>query len=171
MEFIISKKVILVEGNTEYMLIPNFYKRIYTRDMELDDIFIISAAGLGYKNYIEIANKLNKQLGVLTDNDKKQEKIEEIQKFNAQNDRIKIFTDEDIERWTIEVCLYKENKDKIDEILDIDPEANYLFHGVDYGKELGKMLNNKTEIAYKLLEVTDIVIPKYIKEAMEWIRK
>lgn len=171
MEFILSKKVILVEGNTEYMLIPNFYKRIYNRDIELDNIYIISAAGLGYKNYIEIAKKLNKKLGVLTDNDKKQEKIEEIQKFNTKNDKIKIFTDEELDRWTIEVCLYKENKDKIDKILDIDPKANYLFHGVDYGKEIGKMLNNKTEIAYKLLEVTDIIIPNYIKEAMEWIRK
>lgn len=171
MEFILSKKIILVEGNTEYMLLPNFYKRIYNRDIDQDDIFVISAAGLGYKNYIEIANKLNKKLAILTDNDKKQEIINEIKSFNETNTKIKIFTDEDVNRWTIEVCLYNDNKAKIDEIIEIDPNANYYFHGRDYGKKLGKMLNNKTEIAYKLLEVDELVVPSYMKEAMKWIKE
>lgn len=171
MEFILSKKIILVEGNTEYMLIPNFYKRIYNRDIDLDDIFVISAAGLGYKNYIEIANKLNKKLVVLTDNDKKQEKINEINSFNETNTKIKIFTDTDINRWTIEVCLYNDNKAKLDEIIEIDPNADYRFHGEDYGKKLGKMLNNKAEMAYKLLKIEELVVPSYIREAMKWIKE
>lgn len=34
------------------------------------------------------------------------------------------------------------------------------------------MLGNKTEAAYTLLEQTeDIVVPDYIKGAIEWIRK
>ena len=143
------------------MLIPDFYKRIYNRDIDLDDIFVISAAGLGYKNYIEIANKLNKKLVVLTDNDKKQKKIDEI----------KIFTDTDINRWTIEVCLYNDNKAKLDEIIEIDPNADYCFHGEDYGKKLGKMLNNKAEMAYKLLKIDELVVPSYIREAMKCIKE
>ena len=171
MEFLLSKKTILVEGNTEYMLIPNFYKRIYNRDIELDDIFVISAAGLSYKNYIENEKKLNKKLVVLTDNDKNQKKIDEINIFNEQNDKIKIFTDTDIRRWTFEVCLYNDNTEKLDRIIEIEPNADYFFHGENYGKKLGKMLNNKTETAFELLKIEELIIPTYIREAMKWIKE
>ena len=74
-------------------------------------------------------------------------------------------------RWTIEVCLYLDNKEKMEEIIDYNPKYDYLFNEKDYGKVLGKMLNNKTDTAYKLINERNIVIPTYIKEAMEWIRK
>lgn len=171
MEFILSNKIILVEGNTEYMLIPEFYKNAYGESLDKSEIYIISAAGLGYKNYIEIAKILNKKVVVITDNDKKQEKIDEIDSFNRKNKNINIFTDKDINRWTIEVCLYLDNKEKMEEIIDYNPKYDYLFNEKDYGKVLGKMLNNKTDTAYKLINERNIVIPNYIKEAMEWIRK
>ena len=170
MEFILSKKIILVEGNTEYMLVPDFYERIFVESMDKSDIYIISVAGLGYKNYIEIAKILDKKVAVITDNDKNQEKIDEISDFNQKNENIKIFTDANINRWTIEVCLYEDNRKKMEQIIDVNSKCNYLFNGEDYGKVLGKMLNNKADTAYQLLNEDDIVVPNYIKEEMEWIR-
>lgn len=171
MEFILAKKIILVEGNTEYMLIPKFYKEEYGVSMDETDIYIISMAGLGYKNYIEIAKQLDKKVAIITDNDKSKNKLDEIKEINEDNENIKIFTDPDIERWTIEVCIYEDNEEKMKNIIEVNEKAGYLFHGKDYGKVLGKMLNNKTDTAYQLLGMSDIVIPQYIEEAMRWIRE
>jgi hypothetical protein len=39
-------------------------------------------------------------------------------------------------------------------------------------KVLGKMLNNKVEIAYLLLKKQiDFEIPQYVKDAIEWLNK
>ena len=51
-------------------------------------------------------------------------------------------------------------------------KCEYLHDGKDYGKVLGKMLNNKVEIAYQILiQEMDLEIPNYIKEAFEWINR
>lgn len=37
---------------------------------------------------------------------------------------------------------------------------------------LGYMLDNKTEAAYNLLQVVDdIIVPNYMKRAIEWIKE
>ena len=57
-------------------------------------------------------------------------------------------------------------------MIEVQAKANYLFHDKDYGQVLGKMLNNKVESAYiMLLSGKDFVIPQYVKDAIEWLRK
>lgn len=170
LEFILSKKVILVEGNTEYILFPKFYEKVNNSSIDKDNISIISAGGLGYKNFVYIAEILDKEMLVITDNDKSEEKIKEINDYNQKNTKIKIYTDQDKNRWTIEVCIYEDNKELLDKIIQVKDNAKYYFNGTDYGKTLGKMLNNKTDTAIKILS-EDIEIPSYIKGAMEWIKK
>lgn len=75
------------------------------------------------------------------------------------------------ENWTWEVCLYNLNKDVLDKMIEVQAEADYLFHKKNYGKVLGKMLNNKVETAYKmLLSEKAFEVPKYIKDAITWLR-
>jgi putative ATP-dependent endonuclease of OLD family len=107
---------------------------------------------------------------VITDNDKNEEKIKEINDYNQKSTKIKIYTDQDKNRWTIEVCIYEDNKELLDKVIQVKDNAKYYFNGNDYGKTLGKMLNNKTDTAIKILS-EDIEIPSYIKGAMEWIKK
>ncbi len=106
---------------------------------------------------------------VITDNDKNEEKIKEINDYNQKSTKIKIYTDQDKNRWTIEVCIYEDNKELLDKVIQVKDNAKYYFNGNDYGKTLGKMLNNKTDTAIKILS-EDIEIPSYIKGAMEWIK-
>lgn len=58
-------------------------------------------------------------------------------------------------------------------MVDADEKCDYKYHKKDYdNKTIGKMLNNKVEIAYKMYNSEfDYVIPKYIKDCLEWIRK
>ena len=170
LEFILSKRVILVEGNTEYILFPNFYEKINKSSIDKDNISIISVGGLGYKNFIYIAEILDKEMVVITDNDKNEEKIKEINDYNQKSTNIKIYTDQDKNRWTIEVCIYEDNKELLHRIIQVKDNAKYYFNGIDYGKTLGKMLNNKTDTAIKILN-ENIEIPNYIKGAMQWIKK
>ena len=70
----------------------------------------------------------------------------------------------DNNRYTFEVCLFDDNKKYI--------ESNKITKSTDI---LKYMLNNKSESAYKLLQLLeknteDFNVPKYIEEAIKWIK-
>lgn len=172
LQFILSKKVILVEGNTEYMLMPTIFEKVTNESINESGIDIISCGGISYKRYLEFALLLNKKTAVITDNDKKDSKISEVKDFNAKNKFIQIYLDESKENWTWEACIYNLNKVIMDSKIKIDPNADYLYKGNDYGKTLGYMLNNKTEVAYQILtNINDVVYPQYVKDAIKWIKE
>lgn len=82
LQLLLSNKVFLVEGATEFLLLPYFYKQITGKTIEEDGISVISCNGISYKNYLEIAKKTNKKISVITDNDGKQNRIDEAITFN-----------------------------------------------------------------------------------------
>ena len=68
--------------------------------------------------------------------------------------------------------LYNLNSEKLDELIITEDEADYFFHGQDYGKTLGKMLNNKVDTAFIMYNSKySFIIPDYIKKALEWIKE
>ena len=155
------------------MLVPHFYKQIYGTTIEDDNITIISCNGVSYNNYLEILKGFPKKVAVITDNDKKITNIDKVKKYNESNNFTHIFMANDLEKeWTWEAAIYSANKNVLDELIKVQDNSDYLFHGKDYGKTLGKMLNNKVETAYKmLLSEKKITIPDYVKEALEWIKE
>lgn len=172
LQLLLSNKVFLVEGATEFLLLPHFYKQITVKTIEDDGISVISCNGISYRNYLEIAQKTSKKISVLTDNDGKQDKIDKAAAFNKDSQLQHIFLGTTTDDWTWEACLYNLNKAVLDGMIEIHAGSDYLFHKRDYGQVLGKMLNNKVETAYKmLLSGTAFEIPQYIKDAIEWLRK
>lgn len=178
LHFILSTKVILVEGPTEYLLIPWLYEKYTGRSVEKDGISVISCNGVSYKNYIKIAEFLNKKVSIVTDNDKSKERIKESIDLNNENKFVKIYLDSDINNWTWEVCIYNANKEKIDDIIEVNDKYEYLIKGEKPDtKVLGWMINNKTDAAYKMLTYKDdkgkgleLEIPEYVKKAIEWVK-
>lgn len=174
LQLLLAKKIFLVEGATEFLLLPKFYEQITGHSIEAEGISIISCNGISYKRYLDIANATNKKIAVITDNDNKSEKIEESKQFNNdkshKNQRIFMGTTD--EGWTWEDCVYKINKDELDSLIKVKTDKQYLFHGKCYGKVLGKMLNNKVETAYQMLmSGKNFNIPKYIQEAIQWLNE
>ena len=165
LNFILSSKVILVEGAAEYILLEKFYKLHTNSDANIDKINIISVNGLSFKRYLDVAKKLNIKVAVITDNDKDyNSKIEEKYKEYINDDNIQIFSDTDDKRYTFEVCLYNDNENYLNKHI-ITTEAD----------KLKFMLNNKSESAYRILkdlenDSDNFTIPKYIMDAIEWIR-
>ncbi len=170
LQLLLSTKVFLVEGATEFLLLPYFFKNITGKTIEEAGVTIISCNGIAYKKYLAIAEQTDKTIAVITDNDTEQDKINEANHFNNSHEKQHIFMSDDVSKWTWEVCIYHKNQKILDSMLDLQPGAPYLFHGKDYGAPIGKMLNNKVEIAYQMLtSEIDFEAPQYVKEAIEWV--
>ena len=170
LQLLLSKKVFLVEGVTEFLLLPMFYEQITGRAIEKDSVSIISCNGISYKRYLEIAKATDKRIAVITDNDEEPFRIEEANAFNRSNNLQHIFMGATTDEWTWEACIYKVNKDALDEMITVQAGAEYKFHGKDYGAVLGKMLNHKVDVAYQMLTSnTTFVVPQYIKDAIGWL--
>ena len=174
LQLLLSKKAILVEGATEFLLIPYFYYRVMGRTIDDDEVTLISCNGISYKNYLKIAEGTNKKIAVITDNDGKQERIDKALEYNEKNSLQHVFMGGDVEEWTWEQCIYMNDKNRkmLEKLIKVDEKYQYLFHKKDYGKLLGKMLNNKVEVAYEMLTSgKDFQEPEYVREAIEWISK
>lgn len=170
LQFLLAQKIILVEGATEYLLLPEMFQRIAKQSLEESKVMIISCNGISYDNYLQIAQKTDKKVAVITDNDTNQRKIDKMEKFNITNVNQHIFMDKDIDNWTWETCIYKLNKNYFENEIHVENNAEYLFHGKDFGKVLGKMLNNKVETAYQVLSKGyELNIPTYVEDAIKWI--
>ena len=158
-EYALSKKAILVEGPSEYMLLDCFYKQVTGHSPEDDEVNIIDIRGLSFKRYLEIAVLTGSKIAVITDNDKDWQKhcVDKYCEFkNTAN--IQIFYHTDNNEWTLEVVLYVGNQVLCDKLFKAD--------ALEY------MLKNKTEAAYCLLEQQQsIVVPEYIVRALNWIRQ
>lgn len=172
LQLLLSKKAFLVEGATEFLLIPYFYKQLTNRTIEEDGISVISCNGISFKKYLTIAENTNKRIAVITDNDGKQERIIEAKTFNQKHDLQNIFMGMTTADWTWEACVYNANRAVLDEMIDVKKGAKYLFHNRDYGAVLGKMLNRKVDIAYQMLTSgNEFKVPQYVEDAITWINR
>ena len=172
LQLLLSKKTFLVEGATECLLMPLFYKKITGKSIEEDGITIISCNGISYKKYLSIATATDKRLAVITDNDKKQSRIEFAINFNQHNTKQHIFMSNSTDDWTWERCIYRKNQKKLDSMIELKPNAQYLFLGEDYGKAIGYMLNHKVDMAYKMLvSGEEFEAPQYVEDAILWLSK
>lgn len=159
LDFSLSKKTILVEGPSEYMLLEKFYKEVAGCVPEDDGVQIVAVRGLSFKRYMELGNLLGNKIAVITDNDGNYEKC--INRYSDfTNSFIQVFSHNNNEESTFEKVLYSDNKILLDKLFEEkDSVVNYMF-------------TNKTEVAFILLSGdVGLVVPKYIKDAIEWIRK
>ncbi len=81
-------------------------------------------------------------------------------------------SDDTEHEWTWEAAFYSENNELLDQEIKVQNGAQYLFHKQDYGPVLGKMLNNKVEIAYQMLtDEIEYNIPKLYKGCIKMDKK
>lgn len=159
LQFILSSKVILIEGDAEYILLEKLFESVTGQSMVEKGVHSIAVGGIRFKRYMEIAKILNIKTAVITDNDGnyQQNITNKYSEYITEN--ILVFSDSDDSRYTFEKCIYEDNKEL----------CNNMFKG----KELPVYMttnSNKSEVAYKLvLSDEPLNVPIYIKEAIEWI--
>ena len=154
LQFVLSKKVLLVEGAAEYILMNRFVNTVKGRDADMIGVWIMALNNLSFRRYLEVGKILNIKVAAVRDNDGKPQ----CWYPDLQDEDRKVFSDSSAERHTFEVCLYNDNKDALDK----------LFYGCE--SALNYMLAHKAEAAYKILSSgVKLNVPQYIREAIEWL--
>ncbi|WP_444904123.1 ATP-dependent nuclease [Microbulbifer sp. CnH-101-E] len=164
LEFILSSKVILVEGDAEYILMDALYETVTSRTLDSDDVHIISVGGTSFKRYLDLAKLLNIRVAVVRDNDGDYE-ANCADNYNEYiSDNINVFYEEDNEKSTFEICFYDHNKEICDELFA--PGRRKL-------SVLEYMLKNKADCAFEILDKKSDSLnsPDYLSRAIEWINE
>ena len=119
LRLILSKKVFLVEGPSDELIIQKLYKQKHSRLPLEDRVDIISVRGTSFARFLDIAKNLETSVVVITDNDKKSEKkIDRFSSYTKDNQSITVAIIKDNELFTLEKVLIKLNgREKINRIL------------------------------------------------------
>ena len=164
LELALCKKAILVEGDAEFILLDILYKNSAKgASIDADCVHVISVDGTSFKRYFELAKLLGVKIAAIRDNDRDYQTkcVDNYTGFTSAF--IRVFADANNARHTFEVCMYEDNKNICDgQFLACRKTLTVQ----DY------MLENKTDVAFQLLEKkgAELVAPKYIQEAIAWIR-
>lgn len=164
LRFILSKRVILVEGPADDLIIQKAYHQKYNK-LPLDDgVDVISVSGLSFKRFLDIAKLLNINTVVVTDNDHDYENNINNKYRNYMGDAIKLCFSTNNELNTLEPQVLKcdgGNYDKLKTILGK--------HDKSEEELLEFMLKNKTDWALKVFLNNEIQLnfPEYINDAIQ----
>ena len=163
LEFALSKRVILVEGDAEFILMDALFRKHAGATLQTKGVHVISVGGTSFKRYLDLAKLLGVKVAVIRDNDGDYQKncVDNYAGYSMPN--AKIFADPDsARRTTFEICLYEDNKALCDAVL-LTPRRKLAV--LDY------MLANKADAAFELLlkKEAELVAPTYIQEAIQWI--
>ncbi|MCK5778326.1 MAG: AAA family ATPase [Rhodospirillales bacterium] len=163
LDLILSKKVLLVEGDAEFILMDAFFNRTTGEELRGSGVHIISIGGTSFKRYLELATLLNIKAAVVTDNDGDIEKCK-ARYADYETDQAKVFFDAAADRRTFEIAMYQDNTLICDELFGEDRKTLTV---QDY------MLSNKADVAFELLDkkADALTVPQYIQEAIQWIRE
>ncbi|HIG8735328.1 TPA: ATP-dependent nuclease, partial [Klebsiella pneumoniae] len=164
LEFALARRVLLVEGDAEFILIEAFYRRLYGRAPEEDGVHIIAIGGTSFRRYLELARLLENRVAALRDNDGNYQQNCDERYADVICSRSRVFADRDNTRSTFEISLYQDNADLCDT----------LFRGPRRTLTVQEyMLANKAEAAFRLLQLHagELTVPDYIQEALAWIRE
>lgn len=174
LRFILCKKAILVEGDSDSLILQRAYKDKYNKLPIQNGIEVITVC-LSYSRFLDLAKMLNINVVVITDNDGDIDRINKLKDAYKECNNIKIcsgdkaFTHEELSL----------DKDKVPNVNTLEPEilrANnrkilneILERNFSIDDDLlHYMLNNKTECAWKIFtSEKSITYPKYINEALK----
>jgi len=107
----LSKKVILVEGPSDELVLKKIYQRENNNRLpEYDGIDIIVVRGVGFETFIEIGKEIGTVIHVLRDNDGDYvSNVAEQQKIYAAHPNIKLFSATDKADFSLEPALISAN--------------------------------------------------------------
>lgn len=175
LRMILCRKAILVEGDSDELVVQKAYIRNYAGKLPIEDGIDVISVGTSFLRFLEIAEKINQNVAVVTDNDGKLEALEN--KYinylgDNKKENISICYDEYVDTGshcigrkpfnynTLEPKILKcNNLALMNTIFDTKYETETEMHTY--------MKNNKTNCALKIFETEEeLVFPDYIMEAI-----
>lgn len=169
LRLLLCKKAILVEGDSDELIVQKAYMKQNDKNLPIQNKIDVISVGTSFLRFLEIAEKINKPVVVVTDNDHDSAAVKEKYKdYLAENkkENIKICFDENDELNTLEPQIVDANKTNLGilrNVLDLD-SAKYP----DSESIIKHMTSNKTECAFKIFETDlDINFPQYILDSIQ----
>ena len=164
LRLVLSRKVILVEGPSEDLIVQRAYKDLYGKLPLEDGVDLFCIDGLSFKRFIEISANLQKEITIITDNDGNiAQNINKKYEEYLSNDFVKIYYGPDETLKTLEPNIVEANKQNPSVLKEILDHPEYTDDRlIEY------MLNNKTKCALKIFESEKTIqIPRYILDAIQ----
>lgn len=173
LRFLLCDKSILVEGDSDELIIQRAYKDTYNK-MPIDDGIDIISVGLSFLRFLEIAKQLELKTSVVTDNDGNIEILKEKYKDYINLLQINIC----YSKIVVKHADVKIDNEKVPNLNTLEPELLRANSRDILNAVLGKtfssdedllhyMITNKTEVAWKIFKSTEkISYPQYILEAI-----
>ncbi len=177
LRLILCKKAILVEGDSDELVVQKAYMTRNNNKLPIEDRIDVISVGTTFLRFLEIAEKLNKSVAVVTDNDgdvalKIMKKYEKYLNDNAKPN-IKIFFDETEDCGDLEISGKKFNYNTLEPKLlkanGLKAINAILVKGYTEVDDLHKyMESKKTECALKIFDTKEnVIFPQYILDAIE----
>ncbi|MEW8509152.1 MAG: AAA family ATPase [Candidatus Thiodiazotropha sp.] len=164
LEYVLSPKSLLVEGDAEYILMEELFMKSTGNNLAGSGIEVISVGGISFPRYLDIGKLLGIRTAVVTDNDGdvKTNCIDRYEDY-TEAENIEIYCDPDNARSTFEICMYQDNTAICDALF---AEGRKTLSVQEY------MLKNKSKVAFELVKNKsgDIDVPDYINNAITWLK-
>lgn len=173
LRFILSSRVVLVEGPTDDLIIEKAYLDYYGKLPSADGIDIIVVDSLAFKRYLDIAKLVEKSVVVVTDNDGSIESNIKAKYADYQQSIYTYYYEKNETLHTIEPSVLEVN-------LDVDGQPSKQFkqaissHGSMMNRDKQGVLSfmlapaNKSEWAYRVFESDEkINYPEYIEDVIK----
>ena len=161
---LLANKIILVEGPADELIIQRAYKDNYGRLPIEDGIDVMSVGGVAFKRYCELAQLINKNIVIVTDNDGNPSSVKEY--YSVFADIVDLCMEEDENLNTLEPSVLNANKENFEDFRAI------IYHKtdiktIDYGALNKFMEKNKAEWSMRVfISGEKINYPKYILKAI-----
>lgn len=171
LRLILTKKAVLVEGPSDELVFQKLYMHENGGNLPIEDgIDVISVQSLAFKRFLDIANLLEKEVAVITDNDG--DFTKNITNKYSDYLRLKhIFISADTrkELKTLEPQFFDANKHDLPKLRRV---IGYPSTYVEDQQIIDYMINQKTDWALKLFESDEILeYPTYIKAVVDWCNR
>lgn len=180
LRFILSENAILVEGDSDDLVIQRAYYDLYKK-LPIDDGIEIIDTGLSYKRFIDLAIALHIKTIVVTDNDGDIDRINDMISKYKDYPWIKICSGS--KAYTHEELGMSKSNDvskesKVPNVNTLEPEILRANDRDKINKILGKnyendedllhyMIKNKTEVAWNIFVSNETInYPEYINNAI-----
>lgn len=164
LEFVLSNRAVLVEGDAEFILMEAFYENVTGESLFGSGVDVIAIGGISFPRYLDIARLLGIRTAVITDNEGNARAtcVDRYEPY-ADIDTICVAYDPDDDRSTFEICVYQDNSELCDGLF---AQGRRTLTVQEY------MLKNKSEAAFVIASTKpdEVVVPAYIAEAIRWVR-
>ncbi len=176
LRLILCKKAILVEGDSDELVIQKAYRLQNYGKLPIEDEIDVISVGVAFKRFLEIAEKINKEVVVVTDNDGDIDAVnKKYENYLGVNKKpnIKICFDGTVDTGDLMIgnkpYNYNTLEPKILKSNDLT-KLNTIFGTLHTTEDDLKkyMKTNKTECALKIFDTQEkMIFPDYIMEAIK----